>query len=542
MAGRFLTAALVFVSRNRYVFLSLLIILLMISHLSNKRWEGDFWEHAAVVRELATHPLSPHHPMLLADTPHTFYTPYTLFVGLFSRATTLGPISSLAIAGIINLILLLISLRVFISSLVKENAEKTAFYTVLFMLFLWGRPPWFWSGFLHLEALGYVLPYPSTFSAALMFFSFAIYLHILKGARLECFIPLFLIIPTALLIHPTTALVLYAGLIAFTIGSRKTVTRDMLLLLAGVFTLSIAVALLHPYYSFMDLFLVKSRAFHEDSYDLYESIVPRIMPSLIGVVPLLARLKKNWVDPLVLFFILLACVYAYGALSGSSGYGRVIFYIVFLLQLVLGMWATHAEIHKNWRGCTLLLAYLYIAAPLLPTYSLSSILKYKPGQDSTYSNLEFISRYTKQYDVILADIDTSCVVPALGGKVVAYNRYVYWLEDDVTRKHNVNYFLSDTASEIDRVRILRRYRVNYILVNMARTGPVQCDLESYLPFGDVVYRSPYYCLIKIDERKPIFIPRQKFSVFRLCGDALKTWYEILLRRPCSFILHAVTRR
>ena len=96
---------LAFISINRYTILSFLIILLMVSHLSNKIWTGDFWEHAAAVRELASNPIFPHHPMLLADKPHAFYSPYTLYVALFSRISKLGPITSLAIAGIINLFL-----------------------------------------------------------------------------------------------------------------------------------------------------------------------------------------------------------------------------------------------------------------------------------------------------------------------------------------------------------------------------------------------------------------------------------------------------
>jgi len=486
------------ISRNRYAILSAAVALLMFSHISNRVWKGDFWEHAAAVRELATHPFSPRHPMLLVDTPHTFYTPYALFVAAISRSAKLGPIASLAAAGMVNLLLLLISLRVFISSYVREDVEKTSFYTLLFMLFLWGSSPWFWSGFLHMDALGYVLPYPSTFSAALLFFSFAIYLRILRGARLAWFIPLFLFIPTLLLTHPTTALVLCAGLTAFTIGSGRAATRNILLLLAGAFALSMLAALLHPYYSFLDLVLVKNPAFHEDSYDLYKGVVPRMLPSLIGVVPLLGRLGKNRRDPLVLFFLFLVCIYVYGALSGSFGYGRVIFSIVFLFQLALAIWITGAETRKDWKPCALLLAYLCMTAPSLPIRSLSSMMQYMPGRGSNYADLLFLSRCTKQYDVILSDIETSCVVPALGGKVVAYSRYAYWREDQTTRRRDVKRFFSNTASESDRLKILRTYRVDYILVHTGRSGGADRTLDPILSLGSVAYRSPRYSLIHID--------------------------------------------
>jgi len=495
-----LNSRLDFISRNRYAFLSLLLVLLMLSHLSNRRWEGDFWEHAACVRELATHPLSPRHPMLPLDASHTFYTPYALFVALLARATGLGAIAALSMAGIFNLLLLLVSLKVFISSFAREDAEKTAFYALLFMLFLWGPPPWTWSGFLHMNVLGTVLPYSSTFSAALMFFSFAIYLRILSGASSAWFVALAVAIPTLLLSHPTTAVVLCAGLAAFTVGSRGALTRSVLLPLAGVFALSGLAALFHPYYSFTDLFLAKSGAVHEDSYDLYENVLPRMLPSLIGVVPLLGRLGKDRRDPLVAFFTLLVCVYAYGALSGKSGYGRVVFYIAFLLQLALAARIARAETQRDWKPFALLAAYLCVTAPSLPVRSLRSVAHYMPGRGSNYSDLHFLSRDTKQYDVILSDPATGCMVPAMGGKVVAYDRYAYWVEDHAARRRDVRIFFSDTASRDDRLEILKKHRVTHILLN-TKGGGGDRIADALLSFGDVAYRGPRHLLIRVDERK-----------------------------------------
>ncbi len=64
--------------------------------------------------------------------------------------------------------------------------------------------------FFHMDALGYVLPYPSTFTAALIFFSFALYIHVLKGAH-SMVVALFSSHPMLLLTLPTTAMVFCAG-------------------------------------------------------------------------------------------------------------------------------------------------------------------------------------------------------------------------------------------------------------------------------------------------------------------------------------------
>lgn len=435
--------------------------------------------------------------MYLADTPHAFYSPYLLSVAVVSRAVGLGPIAGLAAAGFVNLFLLLVSLKLFISSLVKEDAEKTSFYTLLFMLFLWGSPPWFWSGFLHIDVLGYVLPYPSTFSAALIFLAFAIYLRILGGARPAFFVPLFLLIPTVLLTHPTTALVLFAGLLAFTVGFRKAVTRNTLLLLAAAFAFSLLVALLYPYYSFTDLLMGKGRVFHGDAGDLYESVLPRTLPALIGIIPLLGRLRRDRRDPLVLFFVFLICIYLYGAISGSIGYGRVIFYIVLLLQLALAMRLSRAETEGRAGFAVFLIAYLYLTAPQLPMQSLRSVTQYLPGRGSNYADLLFLASLTKQHDVVLSDPQTSLMVPALGGKVVAYDRPVYWM-DNRARIADAELFFSDKATAEDRLKIIREYRVGYILVDMERAGDEGRDRTPFGQFGKIAYRSPRYLLIQMD--------------------------------------------
>lgn len=538
-AGRRLNALRSFISGNRYAILSLLIILLMLSHLSNKRWEGDFWVHVACVRELAANPLSPHNPILLANEPCDFYTPYTLFIALCSRATKTDAITCLAVAGVINLLLLLISLRLFVSSYITKDVEKTAFYTLLFMLFLWGAPPWFWSGFFHMDALGYVLPYPSTFTAALIFFSFALYIHVLKGAHLAWLSLYFLICPMLLLTHPTTAIVFYAGLGAFTIGFKKWHDVTILSVLAGAFAFSILVALIYPYFSCIDLFLAKAGSFHEDNYDLYMNIVPRTLPLLIGAIPLVGRMRRDRFDPLVLFFLFLVCIYVYGALSGSYTYGRVVFYLVLLLQIALAASVAGAETRRDWRGLLLLVAYLYLAAPLLPTRALSSMAQYRPGRDSNYSNLLFLSRYTRQYDVILSDIRTSFYVPAFGGKVVAYDNPSLHGLGKLERGRAVSYFLGDEASDNDRVDIIRKYHVTHLLINMERREAGR-TLAAVAPFGELAYRSLAYSLIRVDEGRPVFVNRDRVSLFRRFANALSACYKALVRRPCARIARAVS--
>ena len=96
----------------------------------NQQWIGDFWEHSAVVRELATHILHPKHPQLLSDAPHAFYTPYTVMVALLARTLRLSAVTALSIMGLFNLLLFFLGLRLFVRSIALKHRIATAFCTL----------------------------------------------------------------------------------------------------------------------------------------------------------------------------------------------------------------------------------------------------------------------------------------------------------------------------------------------------------------------------------------------------------------------------
>ena len=89
----------VYLLKYRFIVLCSILFVLMVLQAINGQWGGDFWEHAAVVRELATHPFSPKHPILLLDAPHSFYSPYALGIALVSRTTGLDSVTTLSAGG-----------------------------------------------------------------------------------------------------------------------------------------------------------------------------------------------------------------------------------------------------------------------------------------------------------------------------------------------------------------------------------------------------------------------------------------------------------
>jgi len=163
-----------FAKVNIYFSVCCLFFFFEILLISKGNWNGDFWEHSAVINELSRNLIHPVNPIIKTDTPHAFFSPYSLLVATFAKVTSLDSIHSLECFAIFNLILFLWSLYFFCKSVFKENYILVSTLSLFFILFFWGKEPPMWSAFFHILVLHSVLPYPSTFSLSLVFVILAI--------------------------------------------------------------------------------------------------------------------------------------------------------------------------------------------------------------------------------------------------------------------------------------------------------------------------------------------------------------------------------
>ncbi len=490
--------------RYRFFLLSLLLVVLMVSHTLNGQWSGDFWEHSAAVRELATHPFSPHHPQLLLRVPHAFYSPYTLGVACVSRLTGLGPVESLAIAGIFNLLLFLFALRLFVSLLFPQYGEATAFYTLLFTLVLWGGAAWGYSGFFHLRVLGYVLPYPSTFATAVVLIALSMYILLVRNENRLWLIPILVASLLVILTHPLTFMFMAAGLVSLSFGQHRLRLLDYGLLI-GLFILTFLIAAIWPYFPFVTLITSESAVYHESNRVMYVGVIERILPALIGFPLLLLRIKSNRRDALVFMFATLCLIYLYGVVSNRFSYGRVISYIVLILHISIAAGVSHIESKLAFRHLPpslLRFAYFCLILVITLAFSFQSMIQptlpyFTPGRPNTYHQYLFLSDLTPQYDVVLSDIDTSWVVPTFGGKVIACQHALAFVPDHDTRRKDVSDFFRDATALQERLEIIRKYQVNFLLIDKARIATWRTMVDSFQPFGRVVFDNDQFVLIHL---------------------------------------------
>lgn len=151
-------------SANRvYVGLSVGLCLLMIGHTINKQWSDiDFWVWLGAVREFSLRTFDPAHPLIATNAPDLYMGPYSFVLRLVTSLTSVDPVLVIAIAGILNLILVLADLWR-LTRLVSTTPWAPAL-ALVFGLLAWGWQPWRWGGYLNLNSIGFGLPYGSTFA------------------------------------------------------------------------------------------------------------------------------------------------------------------------------------------------------------------------------------------------------------------------------------------------------------------------------------------------------------------------------------------
>ncbi|MFC7511022.1 hypothetical protein ACFQV4_10150 [Streptomyces thermocarboxydus] len=144
-----------------------LVLLLLVLVVVRLPWMGDLGIHAATVQRLRHSPLAPGNPLVDANTPSPYYSPWTLVLGGVARATGLDVFVVLRLAAAAGLALLVTGVWRYVRTLSAHPAAPML--ALLSLWFLWGTEPLLWSGFTGLHSLALTAAYPSTFTLGLAF-------------------------------------------------------------------------------------------------------------------------------------------------------------------------------------------------------------------------------------------------------------------------------------------------------------------------------------------------------------------------------------
>jgi hypothetical protein len=478
-----------------YVFLALALFALLVSETINQTvhgsWIGDYWEHAAVIRELTHHPFDPTHPLFALNAPNQFFSPYAVGLGLFARVIGLSAGQVLAVAGIGNILLLLSVLPSFVGLFSRQ--KRAAFYSLLFMLLLWGQHPWLWSGFLHLDVLGLAVPYPSTFATALAMWILVAWTRYLDSPSVGRIVFVACGSAVVLLTHPPVAAFLFVALAAFA-AERPGTLKARLRPLALVVGVALGGAILWPYYPFLTL-LREQHVFDASNVSLYRGVLSVLFPLLLVFLVLPGRLRVKSRDPLVVSIVCLVAMYVAGWVLARWSLGRVLPLMVILLDVALADRISQWQLRV--RRPRVLGAGVVAAVLLLAWIDMSlrsDVTRAIPGgggRGPGYYYSALLERLPPG-NVVMSSLSTGWEVPAYGGRIVASLHPEAFVADSGQREQAVATFFGPATSDAERRLLMSRYGARYVLVSHT-ADPAYSTL---LSMGRVVGDTGGYVLLE----------------------------------------------
>lgn len=492
-----------------YAALAAMVVALTAAHAINRHWAGDFWEHAAVVRELSRHPWSPTHPLFALDAPHPFSSPYALALGLVARLTGVAPTTVLAAAGVVNVAALLIALWFFVRALAARHA---AVYALACTLLMWGEDPWRYSGFLHLNALGFAAPYPSIFAFWVMLAALAALRSYLGTGRTAAAVVVAMAAPVVLITHPITGIALGAGLVALSLDALGTRPDRVIGVGALVAAVAIAGVAAWPYYPWFSLITMGSGIYAEPNLAVYDGVLRRAWPLALGVPFVVARLRRNPQDPLGLYVVVLGALYVLGAILQNGPLGRVLPALALGLHIALAD-AIARTVARAWpqpsrlpRLAIIGIAVVVVIAALanmsaglvrgIPLALLPSSVANDPRLERAIDVYRPIAPLIGPDDVVMASVPVSRFIPALSGRVVGFIDPEAFVADELERRQAIFRFYTDIGAD-ERRAILARYNAAFVLVDRTQLA-LSPSLAAFLgTLGSVAYDDGRLLLVRI---------------------------------------------
>jgi len=124
-----------------------------------------------------------------------------------------------------------------------------------------------------------------------------------------------------------------------------------------------------------------------------------------------------------------------------------------------------------------------------------------PGKSNFFEQYKIFSKYVNRDDVALADIYTSWFLPSFGGKVVASNNALAFVDDQLIRRNDVNRFFSKDTLLPERLDILRKYHVDVLVFNKKQVKEWEDMAAPFRAMSDIELQNGLYEILRL--RQPI---------------------------------------
>ncbi|MFI1165411.1 hypothetical protein ACH4UM_17815 [Streptomyces sp. NPDC020801] len=467
-----------------------LVVVLLLGVIVRLPWAGDLGMHAATIERLRHSLLHPGNPLVDADTPSPYYSPWMLLLGCVARATGLSVFIVLRFAALAGLTLLVTGVWRYVRTLSRHPAAPAL--AALSLVLLWGTAVINWSGFLSFNSLALTVSYPSVFALGLTFHHWAWLTRALRvPAGWAVWLGLGALWALILLCHQFTGVVDTLGGLAAVIAARP--PRWLWPRPAAGAALGLLVLWLWPYYDFFALFS-SGGGLEEVHRALYTHLSGRYWLALLGVAALFLRWRRDRWDPLAIFFVLGALVCAAGFAVGHYSWGRALPAALIPAQLAAAL----EVVQGGRRAVRLRWAWVLSGALAVGAWTQAGAVGYVVGRaalpDALAANYTppwagyyWITPYVKYGEVVMARDFPACLIPAYGPYTVAPGYPDFFLPDESQRETAVQRYYTRGTPRAVRRDILRTYDVRWVV----DTGQLPPDPAlrpvAHGPNGQVLY-------------------------------------------------------
>ncbi|MFE5895241.1 hypothetical protein [Streptomyces sp. NPDC056468] len=478
-----------------------LVVVLLVLVVVRLPWAGDLGMHAATLQRLRHDLIDPGNPLVDADTPSPYYSPWMLVLGCVARVTGFSVFVVLRIGAVVGLGLFVSGVWRYVRTLSAHPAAPAL--SLLCLVFLWGTSLFTWSGFLGLNSLALTVSYPSVFALGLAFHFWAWLAGAVRGGSVPAgwargwgvWVGLGVLWAVILLCHQFSGVVASLGALATVVAAR--VGGGVWVRLGVGVLVGVGVLWVWPYYDFFALFGAGGdlEAVHRG---LYRDLVGRYWLVSVGVVALGVRWWRDRWDPLVLFFVLGVVVVGVGGVSGHYSWGRAVPAVVIPAQIAaaVGVVEVWGRRRPWWRGAGVgvLGAALVVGAwtqvgtvgYVVPRGVLPGVVaaKYRVP----WVGYHWVTPWVEYGDVVMARTIPARQIPAYGAYTVAPGYPDFFLPDEGRRGEAVRRYFAVGASEGVRRGIVRAYGVRWV-VDQGGGGGVGSGVRVVArgPGGQVLY-------------------------------------------------------
>jgi hypothetical protein len=205
----------------------------------------------------------------------------------------------------------------------------------------------------------------------------------------------------------------------------------------------------------------------------------------------------------------LLALYIWGYYSRQYSFGRSITFLLLLSNILVAQCLIEIERTPKQQVvslikaitaaalCLVAAAWLYQSTSRLLTIANSLYLGRPIASQISYRDLMFLKDYLQHDDVVLADIESSWILPSLAGKAVATKHPLAFVPDWFLRKGDMIDFFDPKTTAQTRAVILKKYQPQYLLIKKIDSIPWKEILAQFAEDKVPVVNNDNFVLLRL---------------------------------------------